>query len=224
MFNTEQELVELIIKRFHTKWIWIKKYSNENMEFLREVNLGYWIPDIVIVNKKWNFSSFREKTLSMFDVWILDIIKKEKTININELIDITKSSKKKLNNSLSLLINEKMISPQLMETYSFDKYEMFISESIAIEVKLKNWQRALHQAHRYKWFANESYVLLPESNIVPANNNIELFKRFNVWLLSFNNEWQIKSYFKPTKTMPISRQMQYFLNEQCCHKFNSYSL
>jgi hypothetical protein len=47
-------------------------------------------------------------------------------------------------------------------------------------VKLKNWKRALHQAHRYQWFANQSYVLLPESNIQPALKKIELFKNFNV--------------------------------------------
>jgi hypothetical protein len=45
---------------------------------------------------------------------------------------------------------------------------------------LKNWKRALYQAHRYKWFANEAYVLLPESNIKPALNQIELFEQYNV--------------------------------------------
>lgn len=32
---------------------------------------------------------------------------------------------------------------------------------IAVEAKLRDWKRAIGQAVRYRWFANESYVALP---------------------------------------------------------------
>lgn len=214
MFNTEKELVDSIINRFNSKWLWIKKYNKKNIEVLTEIDLWYWIPDIVIVNKKWNLSKLRDKTLNMFDISILDIIKKEKEINLDNLLDLTKSSKTKLNISLSILVNEKIISEVWNNNFTFQSYDSVISECIAIEAKLKNWQRALNQAHRYKWFANESYVLLPESNISPALKQIERFKIFNVWLLSFDKKWKIKSYFSPKKSLPISQEMQYLLNEK----------
>ncbi len=213
MFNTEEELVESIVNRFNNKWLWIKKYNKKNIEVLREVNLWYWIPDIVIVNKKTSIWKIRDKALSVFDISILDIIKKEKEINLYDLIDLTKSSKSKVNGSLSVLIDENIILNNGNDNFTFENYDSIISECIAIEVKLKNWQRALNQAHRYKWFANESYVLLPESNINPALKQLELFEKFNVWLLSFNIKWNIKVYFKPLKSVPISKQMQYLLNE-----------
>ena len=213
MYSTEQILVDSILDRFEKKGIWIKKYNKKNIKILTEVNLGYWIPDIIIVNKKSNITKARDTVLKMFDISILDIIMKEKEISIDSLLELTKSSKKQINNSLSVLVNEKMISKKWNDIFEFVNYDIDISDCIAIEVKLKNWERALHQAYRYKWFANESYVLLPESNIKPALKNIELFQKLNVWLLWFSDS-KIFYHFKPETNLPISNQMSYFLNEK----------
>lgn len=213
MYNTEQILVDSVVDRFKNKWIWIKKYNRSKIEILTEVNLWYWIPDIVVIHKKNTISNIRDTILSVFDINILDIIKSKKQISLDWLLDLTKSSKNQVNNSISVLINENIISNKWDNIFSFTDYNTDISDCIAIEVKLKNWKRALNQAHRYKWFANESYVLLPESNIWPALKQIELFKRFNVWLLGYNED-KIIYHFKPTSSKPISSKMVYLLNEE----------
>lgn len=213
MYNTEQILVNSILDRFEREGISIKKYNKKNIKILTEVKLGYWIPDIVIINKKNKISSIRDTVLKMFDISILDIIMKRKEVSINSLLDLTKSSKKQISNSLSILINEKIISKKWEDMFEYINYQVDISDCIAIEVKLKNWERALHQAHRYKWFANQAYVLLPETNIKPALKNIELFKKFNVWLLWFSDS-TLECYFEPEENLPISNQMSYLLNEQ----------
>jgi len=213
MYNTEQILVDSIVKRFKDKWIWIKKYSKSKVKVLIEVNLWYWIPDIVVVHKKNTISKIRDNALNMFDINILDIIKNKKEISLDWLLDLTKSSKRQINNSLSILVNENIISEKWKNNFCFTDYNTDISDCIAIEVKLKNWKRALHQAHRYKWFANQSYVLLPESNIKPALKQIEMFKTFNVWLIWFEKDRIIK-HFIPNKEKPISNKMNYLLNEE----------
>ena len=212
MYNTEQILVDSIIDRFKNKWIWIKKYNRSKIEILTEVNLWYWIPDIVVIYKKSVISSIRDTVLNVFDINILDIIKNKKEISLDWLLDLTKSSKNQVNSSISVLINENIISNKWDNIFSFTGYNTDISDCIAIEVKLKNWKRALHQAHRYKWFANESYVLLPESNIKPALKQMELFERYNVWLIWFEKDRIIK-HFIPNKEKPISSKMNYLLNE-----------
>ncbi len=213
MFHSEKELVDLILKRFNNKWISIKKYNKENIEIITEINLWFWIPDIVIVNKKSKEHSDRTTHLNSFDISVLDVIRREKGISIDDIVNVTKARKEKINNSLSILVNESIITERKGKEYEFNNYNTCISDCIAIEVKLKNRRRALNQAYRYKWFANESYVLLPESNINPAMNNIDLFKKINVWLLGINEKMDIKIYNKVNKEKPISDKMFFLLNE-----------
>ena len=68
---------------------------------------------------------------------------------------------------------------------------------ITIELKLKNWKRALAQAYKYKSFSDISYVCMDEKNINPALKNIELFKQYNVGLISINNKNKVKLHFSP---------------------------
>ncbi len=68
------------------------------------------------------------------------------------------------------------------------EYKLFTDTIISIEAKLKNWQRALHQAIRYKRFSNKSYVLLDRKHVRPALKNIHNFQERNIGLLSMDNE------------------------------------
>lgn len=75
---------------------------------------------------------------------------------------------------------------------------------ISFELKLKNWKQAVKQAFRYKSFSNASYVVLPMHIIELAKNNIEVFKRYNIWLILFSSTWEIEILFKPEAWMPYS--------------------
>lgn len=211
MFSTEKELVNSILKTFYDKGLSIKKYNKENVRIMTELNLWYWIPDIVIVNKK-DKRIEREKILSSFDISILNIIKHERKINIDDIIMMTKIPRSKVNNSLSILIKEDIVV-NIWWNIKFKWYENLISDCIAIEAKLKDRKRALHQAYRYKRFANESYVLLPQENISPALKNVELFKKLNVWLLGIDASFCILKHIKVKNESPISEKMIFLLNE-----------
>lgn len=67
---------------------------------------------------------------------------------------------------------------------------------VAIEVKIKDWQQGLYQAYRYNSFAEKSYLALYEKYC--RGVDIDLFKKYNVGLISFN-ETGIKVLNKPKK-------------------------
>lgn len=125
-------------------------------------------PDIVIVsyNPKAfdNWQGERSK-LTVLDIKILHhlhfrgganahTIEKELGVNSNDLI-----------RSLERLLESKLIrwySKQWMPRSL--KTRFAVRSIVAIEAKIKNWRTAFKQAELNRWFASESYVLLPVSN------------------------------------------------------------
>lgn len=75
---------------------------------------------------------------------------------------------------------------------------------ISLEFKLSNWRKALEQAFTQKNFCNESYVVLDRACSQGASRNIDLFKRFNVGLVTFDRggEFEVLSYCEPS--LPFS--------------------
>ena len=75
---------------------------------------------------------------------------------------------------------------------------------VAIEFKLKNWNRALKQAFRYKNFANEVYVILDKDQSNSAVDNVGLFKKANVGLITYDVNDEIEVLNFPTPDTPFS--------------------
>lgn len=84
----------------------------------------------------------------------------------------------------------------------YNKYKNETSIT-SFELKLRDWRRAIKQAFRYRSFSNIAYVVLPESNINPALNNLEMFEQFNIGLASFD-EAGLKILYKPESKEPYS--------------------
>ena len=56
----------------------------------------------------------------------------------------------------------------------------------AFELKISDWRRAMMQAHRYRYFANSSIVVLHSDKLKNAFEYIDTFKKINVGLWAFN--------------------------------------
>ena len=78
---------------------------------------------------------------------------------------------------------------------------------ISFELKLKNWKRAAKQAFRYKSFSNISYVVIGSNSADSAINNIEMFKRYNIGLASFDSN-SLDFHFKPKTNSPYSENLK----------------
>jgi len=56
----------------------------------------------------------------------------------------------------------------------------------AFELKISDWRRAMMQAHRYRYFANSSIVVLHSDKLKNAVEYLDTFKKINVGLWAFN--------------------------------------
>lgn len=71
----------------------------------------------------------------------------------------------------------------------------------AFEMKLRDWKKALSQAHRYRYFSDFSIVVLPEAAIGRARDHVELFKHLGIGLWAFNPKTQaLTECFTPRHT------------------------
>ena len=68
----------------------------------------------------------------------------------------------------------------------------------AFEIKLANWRRGMSQAHRYRYFADASILVLPMNIIENALKYLETFRKIKVGLWAFDMELKrIKPYYTP---------------------------
>lgn len=86
----------------------------------------------------------------------------------------------------------------------FEKTEKNLKYIISIELKLKDWNRGMAQAFRYKNFSNEVYLVLDEAHISPALKQIKDFERYNIGLATFDTNSKFKIYYEPLPEKPHS--------------------
>lgn len=78
---------------------------------------------------------------------------------------------------------------------------------ITIELKLKNWKRALAQAYKYKSFSDISYVCMDECNIDSVLKHLDMFKKYNIGLITISKNKKVNIIFKPEATKPYSKDL-----------------
>lgn len=210
-FKSENQMVELLIEKLKTH------YDRGNIEIFEEVSLGYGVADLVLTqmvkNKEKNLT-LEEKTLDSTDINILFLIKSNKEITLEEIIETTKINKSRVNKSIEKLLQKEYIKTLDEKITSYRNYQFPFKANFAIEAKLRDWKKALKQAYRYKWFAEYSYVVLDEKYSKSATNNIYLFKKYNVGLASIDSLGKIKKYFNPIRQNPIDPKMQLLFSEK----------
>lgn len=220
MYPTEQKLVAEITQSLQTKeGVGAFFDANHSSKIFEELNLGYGIPDVVVVQYKE--IQQRDGYLNLFDVSLLTIIEDTENLSFEDIVYLTRSPKKKVNLSLSALQEQNLIAYREGKYFSKDKYADILEDCIAIEAKLKNWKRALHQAYRYKWFAKKSFVILPSDNIQPAKKQISLFEKYQVGLASLSKTEGLDVLYTPESSEPISKNMNRLLNEHLISDLNS---
>lgn len=211
MFKTERELVNTIKSNYLEICDW--DIRRDSIHVLEEVDLGFGIADLVITRIN-SFSNEKRSSLSYFDLTIYKIIEHNNIISLKQIEEITKSDSKTIKKSLDKLIVECYIN-QNDFLYKFsNSYEKILKNTIAIEAKLKNWQRAIEQAYRYKWFANIVYVVLDKKFINSASKNLKHFNKMNIGLASIDLDGHLEILHKPFAEKPIDIKMEMLLCEK----------
>lgn len=167
----------------------------------REVNVGYGIADLVLIDKKKinkeklnerkNYNQVNKllykKYFEILDL-LPDISPKiiRKKINFDTLskkLDISRSYLKYT--LLKYLEENGFIKKDDNNCYfKINDWIPLANEIIAIEAKLKDWKRGSLQAYRYKSFAHKSYLVVP--NEIESLVEKTFFKKNNIGLIFFN--------------------------------------
>lgn len=75
-------------------------------------------------------------------------------------------------------------------------------EICSFELKLKNWQRALYQATRYRSFSHRVFVVMPHEATCAALANRDAFKKSNVGLIAHTTCGESRMLIRPAKRQP----------------------
>lgn len=199
-FDSEQQLVDSFLsvsEDFFDKFI----QNRAKKHFvLQEFDSKFGIADIVVGSYKSYFGS--EKRRKQVDPnWVMPLVKFniDSTINVKEFMDIYGVSRTTALQKLREYAEAKFLEPVNKNEYRILKnYKTVVDTVISFEAKLKDWKKALRQAYRYQKFSNYSYVLLDENHINPAINNLGLFVKHNIGLISMDGNTCL-TYYNPVR-------------------------
>jgi hypothetical protein len=75
----------------------------------------------------------------------------------------------------------------------------------AFEMKIRDWQKALAQAYRYKYYANSVFVVIPPCEAMKAKQSLPVFQSTNIGLWAFDaGSGIIKKIYNPKRDKPLS--------------------
>jgi hypothetical protein len=80
--------------------------------------------------------------------------------------------------------------------------------TVAFELKLMNWKRALVQAFRYCAFAHYSYVVMDRAHLKPVLRSLGHFKRANIGLISCSLAGDPVVHHRPRFCRPYSEPLR----------------
>ncbi len=78
-------------------------------------------------------------------------------------------------------------------------------EISSYEFKLSNWRRALFQAIRYRTFSHRVFVVMPAESINLAVENLDIFQKFNIGIMSHDAMGNTKKILNSKKRSPSSK-------------------
>lgn len=191
-----------------------RKFRIGNLSSETEISAGFGIADVVFFQLNDEVVEKR-KTLPLEPIQsegiikTLLLIKNKKRVSLTYLADNLPFSENELRyRILRFLEDHSLIYKADGDNYRINyNYNIGLNHSVAIEAKIKDWQRGLYQAYRYKWFADLSYLALYKDFIEQPKKNLHLFKKLNVGLLSVGDNEVEEVLYDPQKEKPQSRYM-----------------
>lgn len=153
-----------------------------------------------------------------------DIHKRKRGLDIKDLASKVNISDSYLKQKvLKKLIEEGFVVNKDTGYFKINGWLPLASKVIAYEAKLYDWKQGLYQANRYRYFADETYLLMPAETVHRAK--IEEFEATGVGLVSYDmTANKSKVIIKPStskEAFDVMRRytvMEYFLEQMLTSK------
>jgi len=203
-FKNENDLVQ--------SFVYFLTSTNKD-EFLVycEFEAGFGRPDVVLYSAPLpesleSIQSLEKVNPRLSPLLSRDVAKKIKShAELARACGTTPELARKIANQLTQ-INRIKYSKKSNEKFTINAIDKLpFRHVVSLEAKLRDWQRALTQAYRYKTFSHESWVLLDEAHVAPALKNIKRFKNLGIGLASFSSHGELRIFAKAmTQKTPSS--------------------
>ncbi len=202
MYNSEIELVNEFKRSYAEEFL--KNFEPRAIHrfvLLEEVDSHNGVADIVFaVFHPYVRRAKPRKTLNYNWVGQLSQLQDKQVISLDEYVALYGVSNKTARKQLEHFVEADFLKCLKKNHYQISRvYKPILETVISAEAKLYDWQRALTQAYRYKRFSNFSFVLLPSDTAGRAIENIALFRRHDIGLVTLGPEGVVIHFCPPRK-------------------------
>jgi hypothetical protein len=191
--------------------------TTKGMTPLEEFSAGTGIADLVLFDTEKRRMSKRSKKnipaiTNIKELEIINIIGEKKSLSEDAISERVGKSKEYTLRILQDLLDKNVVKHS-SRGYS-SKLRMTdstVSKTVAIEAKVKDWKSGLRQAHRYKEFADYSYLALYERHSKGSLKRIELFKQLGIGLLVVTDDGTVREILAPVENITEMDRLKHFL-------------
>lgn len=214
MYGSEKELVNSfknLSRRFLDD---VSNQKNSRTFLLQEFDSLNGVADLVLGTYQPYLNKKTARQPIDFN-WVSPLVQLNvgEIISIEDFMEAYSVAKSTASRILKDYCNARFLTPIQKNKYEVIKqYKPIVETIISIEAKLKNWQRALQQACRYRNFSNYSFVLLEEKYSNPAIKNIDSFHSFGIGLITMQGN-EYKLHLIPDRKESNSSSSFYRVNE-----------
>lgn len=208
----ESRLVDMFISHFYET----KGKKEQEYAVFFEPLLPTGFPDIVIA--EYNRSSYAEwysfrNNLEITDLKILHHLYSIKKTTPELLVSQLGFPEHAVFRSLERLLDAKLVTRHNKKWGPIPLHKAYgITSLQAIEAKVSDWDCVLNQAFLNKWFASESYILLPIITPSKRNQSRASSQGIGIYTMS-NNRHKIKRYFAAPKGKNPTSYVSWLFNE-----------
>lgn len=208
-------MLECFVQHRHSFFLKVTNERTKKKFVITEFNSSFGIADAVIGTYIPNLNK-NEARNPVDPTWVRVLNKAcaAPGLDVDSLAQAYKTSVATAKKKVQQFLEAKLLIKTASGNYILNApYRVIIKSSVAVEAKLRDWNRALCQARRYRKFANYSFVLLDEDYIHPAISNISKFKTHEIGLVSMGKK-NVTIHYTPSRNTPSNDLYLYKLNEE----------
>jgi hypothetical protein len=203
MFTQEKDMIPVIRNKLGIVF--------DTNFFIEEFRSGNGIVDLVFTTNSFNcrkiFDNFDFETVYFLTNFLN---RKNKKLTFKMLSSRSSLQKIKIKLILDYLLNFGYIEEKDDHYIVIETYKAALADLISIEAKIKDWKKGFHQAMRYKYFSNMSFLAISVEYLHRVD--IELLKSNNVGLIAVSKD-DARFIYKPRRKNPKNRTSYNYLCE-----------
>lgn len=207
MFQFEKEMIPVLRNYL--------SHEFKTQYFATEFNSGNGVADLVFTTEL-NEEELIFNDYGLMSLFINNFYKKKK-LSKKTLFDNC-LDKKKLQTLLHYLLSESYFDLIGNNFIELKTYRPHTENLISIEAKLKDWKSGFHQALRYQFFSDKTFLAFPSNYIHRVD--VALLKKNNIGLISVQIDG-IEIILNPKEKKPLDLASYYFLSETFAKKCKS---